>query len=215
VRKSQSVPLLLCVLLLGAGGVSAEPGRSETTVAPDLRDIVWRVSGENGVDPRLVDAVVRAESAYDPQAVSHKGAMGLMQLMPDTARRLEVSDPFDPEENVRGGVTEVSRLLDRYDGNLVLVLAAYNAGEGAVERYRGVPPYRETRGYVDRILRMYTGRGASFHLERRAPVRLLRHGEGVLITNGGSSSASSESPRLRASLDGGLLGGGFGRGSGS
>ena len=205
----------MCIALLVPGAAPAEPGRSRGDAAPDLRDIVWRVCGEHGIDPRLVDAVVRAESAYDPRAVSHKGAMGLMQLMPDTARRLQVTDPFDPEENVRGGVTEVSRLMARYDGDLVLVLAAYNAGEGAVERYRGVPPYRETRDYVDRILRTYTGRGASDHLARRAPVRLLHQTDGVLITNGKAGPGPSAAPQPRLSAHAGMLGGGFGRGSGS
>jgi hypothetical protein len=104
------------------------------------------------VDAALVSALIRAESNYSPYAVSRKGARGLMQLMPATARRLDVRRPFDPASNVRGGVRYLRELLDRFDQKPDLVLAAYNAGEGAVESYGGVPPYRETVGYVKRIL---------------------------------------------------------------
>jgi soluble lytic murein transglycosylase-like protein len=100
----------------------------------------------------LIHAVIRQESGYDPYAVSHKGAKGLMQLMPATAKRFGVKDVFDPAENVQGGVKYLRQLLDRYDGDRRLALAAYNAGEGAVDRFGGVPPYRETQDYVDRIV---------------------------------------------------------------
>ena len=103
------------------------------------------------VDAALVSALIRAESNFEPRAVSRKGARGLMQLMPATARRLDVRRPFDPGSNVRGGVRYLRELLDRFDNRPELVLAAYNAGEGAVESYQGVPPYRETVGYVKRI----------------------------------------------------------------
>jgi hypothetical protein len=104
------------------------------------------------VDAGLVSALIRAESNFEPRAVSRKGARGLMQLMPATARRLDVRRPFDPVSNVRGGVKYLRELLDRFENKPELVLAAYNAGEGAVENYGGVPPYRETVGYVKRIL---------------------------------------------------------------
>jgi hypothetical protein len=108
------------------------------------------------VDAGLVSALIRAESNYEPRAVSRKGARGLMQLMPATARRLDVRRPFDPVSNVRGGVRYLRELLDRFENKPELVLAAYNAGEGAVENYGGVPPYRETVGYVKRILSWWT-----------------------------------------------------------
>jgi soluble lytic murein transglycosylase-like protein len=178
-----------------------------------LRQIVNQVSLEHGVDPKLVDALVRVESSYDPRAVSRKGAMGLMQLMPDTADRLEVGDPFDPEENVRAGVKELSRLVDRYAGNLQLALAAYNAGEGAVARYRGVPPYNETRNYVSRILTLYTGR--PFRLAgtyRAQPVRMVRDRNGNTIITNVSSTSTTATASIRASTLGGdgPLRGGFG-----
>jgi hypothetical protein len=105
------------------------------------------------IQPILVAAIVEAESEFNPRAVSRRGARGLMQLMPETATSLRVSDTFDPYENIEGGVRHLRRLMDRYRGNLPLVLAAYNAGEQAVMVYGGVPPYRETRRYVNRILR--------------------------------------------------------------
>ena len=109
-----------------------------------------------GVDASLVSALIRAESNYQPRAVSRKGARGLMQLMPATANRLALSHPFDPVANVRAGVRYLKELLDRFDHRPELVLAAYNAGENAVETYGGIPPYRETVGYVKRILSWWT-----------------------------------------------------------
>jgi hypothetical protein len=109
-----------------------------------------------GVDASLVSALIRAESNYQPRAVSRKGARGLMQLMPATASRLSLSHPFDPVANVRAGVRYLKELLDRFDHRPDLVLAAYNAGENAVETYGGIPPYRETVGYVKRILSWWT-----------------------------------------------------------
>jgi soluble lytic murein transglycosylase-like protein len=114
-------------------------------------DLIREHARQNGLSPDLVRAVIRAESGFNPQAVSPKGAMGLMQLMPATARDLGVTNPFHPAENIRGGVAYLARLLARYDQNLELALAAYNAGPGAVEKYGAVPPYRETQRYVKRI----------------------------------------------------------------
>jgi hypothetical protein len=112
--------------------------------------IIDRAAVTHGVDPQLVRAVIRVESAYRSDAVSRKGAIGLMQLMPDTVRRYAVRDPFDPEANIGAGVQHLRGLLDRF--GLTLALAAYNAGESAVERFGGIPPYQETRDYVRRVL---------------------------------------------------------------
>ena len=127
-------------------------GRSASV---DLAALVKEAGERHGVDPALILAVIRQESAFDPFAVSHKGAMGLMQLMPDTAKSLGVKDILDPAENVQGGVKHLRRLLERYEGDVRLALAAYNAGEGAVDRYGEIPPYRETRDYVERISKSY------------------------------------------------------------
>lgn len=104
-----------------------------------------------GVDEAIVRAIIHAESAFRPTALSRVGAQGLMQLMPATARRFGVSNPFEPGQNIRGGVKYLSWLLKRFDGNLTLAAAGYNAGEGAVDKYKGVPPYSETRRYVERV----------------------------------------------------------------
>jgi soluble lytic murein transglycosylase-like protein len=110
-------------------------------------------AARHALDPDLVRAVIRVESGWNPRAVSRKGAMGLMQLMPATAAEYGVADPFNPTENIRAGVAYLRRLIDRFDGRMELALAAYNAGPGAVEKYnRTVPPYRETRAYVKRIV---------------------------------------------------------------
>lgn len=118
--------------------------------------IIRAEAKKNDVDASLVSALIRAESNYQPRAVSRKGARGLMQLMPATAKRLSVKKPFDPASNVSGGVRYLKELLKRYQHRPELVLAAYNAGERAVETYGGVPPYRETIGYVKKILSWWT-----------------------------------------------------------
>jgi soluble lytic murein transglycosylase-like protein len=125
-------------------------------VATPYGDLIDRASSTHGVDARLVRAVIQVESAYQSGARSPKGAMGLMQLMPETARRYAVVNPFDPAANVEAGTRYLKSLLDRFPLNLAL--AAYNAGEGAVERFGGVPPYPETRAYVGRILKLVSAR---------------------------------------------------------
>jgi soluble lytic murein transglycosylase-like protein len=118
--------------------------------------IIAHLCKKYDVEEALVKAVIRAESAFDPNAVSKKGAQGLMQLMPETARDLEVSNPLHPTQNLDGGIRYLRKLLDQFQGNLKLVLAAYNAGENAVVKYNNeIPPYEETRTYVDRVLNYY------------------------------------------------------------
>ncbi len=115
-------------------------------------DLIALTAQSQELEPALVKAVVHVESAFNPDAVSPKGAMGLMQLMPATAQRFGVRNAFHPEDNVKGGVKYLKLLLDRYDDDLRLALAAYNAGEGAVDQFREVPPYSETQEYVRRVL---------------------------------------------------------------
>jgi len=126
----------------------------------DVRDLATLAARRHGIDPALVLAVVGVESGFRPEAVSPKGAQGLMQLMPGTSRELGVADPLDPEQNLDGGVRHLGALLTLYDGDLTRALAAYNAGQGAVSRHGGVPPYRETQAYVKKVLARYRQPGA-------------------------------------------------------
>lgn len=140
----------------GRGWLSRGP-RARGRLVPDPRLSRWmeRAALRHGVDPALVYAVVRAESGFDHRAVSARGALGLMQLMPATAAEVGVRDAFHPVENLEGGVSYLRALLDRYGGDVRLALAAYNAGPGAVERAGGLPPFAETRAYVERVLRFW------------------------------------------------------------
>lgn len=113
-------------------------------------------AGKIGVDPSLVKAVIAVESGFDPKAVSIKGAKGLMQIMPDNYNDLGISDPFDPLQNIMGGTRYLKRLLTRYDDKLPLVLAAYNAGPHAVDRYERVPPFPETKRFIKKVMQRYT-----------------------------------------------------------
>jgi hypothetical protein len=136
---------------------AAEPGPSvltarELEAETPFGEIIATLSQAHGVDPLLVSALIKVESGYRPKARSRKGAMGLMQLMPSTAREYKVRNPFDPKANIEAGIKHLKSLIDRFDGGLELALAAYNAGEGAVRRFNGIPPYRETRNSVSRIL---------------------------------------------------------------
>ena len=138
---------------------SSKGVRATVYVPPDrsrqFDPIIKRHAEQHGIRAALVKAVVQVESAFNPGAISPKGAMGLMQLMPATAQELGVGNPFNPEENIGGGVRYLRLLLDRYDNNEELALAAYNAGPGAVDKYgETVPPYRETRAYVSKITRL-------------------------------------------------------------
>jgi soluble lytic murein transglycosylase-like protein len=121
-------------------------------VAGTYREIIEAASGAHGIDPALVTAMIQIESNFDPYAVSHKGACGLLQLIPATAKRFGVKDIFDPEQNVTGGVRYMRWLMDRFDNQTEFALAAYNAGEGVVTRYNGIPPYRETEAYVRKVM---------------------------------------------------------------
>jgi soluble lytic murein transglycosylase-like protein len=155
------------LLLKGGGEVQLPPTAVRGYVPDEVVDVVASANGADlarlveeasrryRLDPALVLAVVGVESGFRPSAVSPKGAQGLMQLMPRTAAALGVADPLDPEQNLDAGVRHLESLLKLYNGDLTRALAAYNAGSGAVERHGGVPPYRETRAYVKRVLERY------------------------------------------------------------
>lgn len=145
---------------------------------------------DHGLDPKLVRAVVEVESAYRPAARSHKGAMGLMQLMPQTADELAVDDPYDPDQNLRGGIAYLAAQLERF-GRTELALAAYNAGPTAVERYSGVPPFRETREYVEKVLSLYEGRRVVL--------------PGGTAAGRGPSAPSGRKPFIVRNADGGIV----------
>jgi len=128
---------------------------------PELKAMIDRIANEHGVESELVHSVIRAESNYNPGAVSPKGAKGIMQLIPATARRFGVANSFDAQENVQGGVKYLRFLLDYYHGDYAKVIAAYNAGEGAVDKYKGIPPFIETENYVSRVARNLKAERAS------------------------------------------------------
>jgi soluble lytic murein transglycosylase-like protein len=144
----------------------------------EIDRIIESAAARHHVDPNLVRAVIKVESNFNPSAVSRKGAMGLMQLMPATARRFNVNNPFDPRQNVEAGVQHLKRLLDNFGGDVGLSLAAYNAGEGAVNRRNGVPPYRETQFYLRRVKNLYGD--AVTTLVSTTPLRVSRDSHGVL-----------------------------------
>jgi soluble lytic murein transglycosylase-like protein len=143
----------------GAG--SQNPSRPVSASAgsrkPMVNELISKHAIRLGIDPDLVHAVIRQESGFNPQAVSPKGAMGLMQLMPGTAFLMGVNDPFDMEQNIEGGIKYLRHCLHRFDGDVAKALAAYNAGPLQVEKYDGCPPFTETRNYVTRVMQAYNG----------------------------------------------------------
>ncbi|MGA2745085.1 MAG: lytic transglycosylase domain-containing protein [Candidatus Sulfotelmatobacter sp.] len=161
--------------------ILAANSRGHQASQEEIDSSIVMAAARHNVDPNLVRAVVKVESNFNSNAVSRKGAMGLMQLMPSTARELKVSNPFDPDQNVDAGVRHLKQLLENYRGDVNLTLAAYNAGSGAVARSAGIPHYAETQNYVRRITNLYYG---GFDLSpsgpSHEPVRVQRDARGVL-----------------------------------
>ena len=177
-----------------ASPLSGRPLRLAPVPHADWGDWIREHADRHGVDPRLVQAIVQVESGYNHRAVSHKGAVGLMQLMPATAKDLEVGDRYSPEQNIRGGVAYLRQMIDLFPGRLELAIAAYNAGPTVVQKHHGVPPFRETREYVDRVLTLYRGSSGMIGFS----------GGGVPPRLNGLAQAVAPSP-LQQALAGGLL----------
>lgn len=162
-------------------------------------EIINNACDRHGVDPALVHAIVKVESDFNPYAMSRKGAMGLMQLMPQTAVNMNIRNIFSPDENIDGGVRYLRYLIDRYEGNLSLALAAYNSGETAVKKWGTVPPYPETQNYVQRILNLYNGTGGSIRESSLTPRYTIFIGYGedgaVMLTDDPSKQKSKSVKR--------------------
>ena len=166
---------------VGVGHVRLAMSTSEMAKvlrSPELLELVDAISVAEGIDPFLSRAVIQAESAFYAKARSRAGALGLMQLMPQTAERFGVVDPFDPRQNITGGVKYLRWLTDTFKGDLTRVVAAYNAGEGAVAKYGGIPPFAETRAYVPRVLELYAKRLVQPDPKAAGSMALLKKGRG-------------------------------------
>jgi hypothetical protein len=150
----------------------------------DLDWIIYRAGERTGVDPRFIHAVIKQESRYKNQAISHAGAQGLMQLMPATAKRFGNKDPYDAASNVEAGTKYLKWLLKRFNGDVTLALAGYNAGEGAVDKYKGIPPYNETQNYVKKIVANY---GKTYHpvVTPAEAKQVFNLSQGVAVTSVG------------------------------
>ena len=151
----------------------------------DYHSIINDKAETYDIDPSLIMAVIETESNWNSMAISRKGAMGLMQLMPSTANDMDVRNPFNPEENIEGGTKYLKYLLERFKGDLTLALAAYNAGPNAVEKYGYIPPYTETRQYVSKVLSLYNGDGTDYQAtEKRDKIyKVILEDGSVLFTN--------------------------------
>jgi soluble lytic murein transglycosylase-like protein len=136
------------------------PLEDKSVIPAQIEKWIQEISDQQGVDPELVKAVAKTESNYNPYAVSNKGALGLMQLIPETAKRFGVTNVFDAKQNIEGGVKFLKFLMGMFPNNLPYILAAYNAGENAVLKYKGIPPYRETQAYVRKISQAYSRKGS-------------------------------------------------------
>jgi hypothetical protein len=167
--------------------VSLNRKKAEALTRPDFSSYVYQAAAKYDLEPELINAVITTESNGNHRAVSRKGAKGLMQLMPATANDLNVMNPFNPEENIEGGTRYLKQLLERFDGNLTLALAAYNSGPKMVEKYGAVPPISETRQYVKKVFSLYNGK------------------KNYVFSDMSSSSQKQYSPIYRIELDDGTI----------
>jgi hypothetical protein len=171
-----------------AGSADKDPNfgtlaRGYAVTTAEVEAAINDAAAHHGVDPNLVKAIIKVESNFNPHAVSNRGAMGLMQLMPGTARNLNVSNPFDVQQNVDAGVRHFRQLLEDFHGDVKLSLAAYNAGEKAVTSHGGIPPYHETQNYVRQITNLYNGGFNTQFAPARVPIKVYRDQQGVLTFN--------------------------------
>ncbi len=175
----QGQGLVLKSVGVGKVGLAVTPAEMARALkSPELIALVDEIAAAEGVDTHLARAVIQAESAFNYRARSRAGALGLMQLMPSTAERFGVLDPFDPRQNINGGVKYLKWLHDYYGGDLTKVVAAYNAGEGAVNRHKGIPPFRETQAYVPRVLDLYRRKAVQPDPKLAGSMALLQKGRG-------------------------------------
>ena len=188
---------------VGVGSVrlaisSAEMAR--VIKSPELIAMVDEICAAHGVDTHLARAIIQAESAFNYRARSHKGALGLMQLIPATAERFGVLDPFDPRQNITGGVKYLHWLMGNYKNDVTKVIAAYNAGEKAVDRYKGVPPYRETRAYVPKVMSLYQNKAVQPDPKASGAMQLLAKGRGGFkVDEKALAEIKADAPVKRAS----------------
>ena len=167
---------------------------TESQYAGEYDTLIINASTLTGVDPALIKAVIAVESGFNRQAVSAKGALGLMQLIPSTARRYGVVNPFDPWQNIKAGTTYLSEQLQEF-GDLKQALAAYNAGPASVKRYNGIPPYRETIAYINKVLSLYPATGAPSIVQKGNVYTVNNQAGSISITRRGGSELSASNPR--------------------
>jgi soluble lytic murein transglycosylase-like protein len=181
-KQMASKPLANPIPVVQSVAIKVTAPAGAAAAAIDLDQVVREASDRNRLDPDFVSSVIMAESNFKTHAVSKKGALGLMQLMPSTAAELGVADPFDPKANVEAGAAHLSALLDRYNNDPIKALAAYNAGAHRVKQYNGVPPYRETRAYINKIVR-------DFNAKKRAQMKAAG------VTNASTTPAKAAGPK--------------------